>query len=150
MDTERITIRNFKHSDLEKLVEFKKESTGVSFPGRDFNEESFRRELLNRYSGDPESIKVAEMDGRVVGYVYFKITETAFGRSGVINHVFVDEEYRKIGLGQKLMGIAEDYLKSRGLKRIRVTITKTNEPSLRMCRRLGYSEKRVVMEKELD
>jgi RimJ/RimL family protein N-acetyltransferase len=55
-----------------------------------------------------------------------------------------------MGLGQRLMGIAEDCMRSRGLKRIRVTITKTNEPSIRMCQKLGHREKRVVMEKELD
>lgn len=150
MDSKGVAVRNFRQGDLESIVDFKRESAAVSFPGRGFSEESFRKEILKRTSKNPESIKIAEKDGKVVGYVYFKIVRTAFGRSGVINHVFVDREHRRMGLGQRLMEVAEDHLRSQDLERIRVTITKTNEPSLRMCRRLGYREKRLVMEKELD
>ena len=57
--------------------------------------------------------------------------------------------YRRQGLSLKLMQAAEDWLSSQGIDRIEVQITRENEASLAMCRKLGYQEKRLVLEKKI-
>ena len=146
---EGVMIRDFRKTDIDRITEFKKESMKVSFPHLSLDTDSFRSDLLSKLDKDPESIKVAEKGGRVVGYVYFKVVQSSLGMSGVINHVFVEKDFRKTGLGTELMKLAEGIMRSRGVKRLRVTVTISNEPSINMCRKLGYQDRRVQMEKEL-
>jgi ribosomal protein S18 acetylase RimI-like enzyme len=140
-------IRSFRNSDLNRIVEFKHQSVKVSFPGLDFDDKLFRKALLN--SG-PGSVMVAEDNGTVIGYIFLKTKKTSTGKYGIIHHVFVDPDYRGRGIATTLMKKAEDHFRSLGLRRIRSTVTLSNEPSISMVRRLGYKEKRLILEKELD
>ena len=63
-------IRNFKPQDLETLVKFKGESIRVSFPGKSYNLDLFKSRLLK---ADPSTILVAEDQGRIAGYCWFRI-----------------------------------------------------------------------------
>jgi len=145
-----INIRNFEEKDIGKIIEFKKESAKVSFPGIDIDTNLFKRRLLRKVKKDPNLVKIAEKDMDVIGYVFLDKRKAITGPIGYINHVFVTEPYRKSGLGSRLTQEAEDYLKSVGIKRIRVTITKTNTVSLNFCKKLGYEEKRLILEKTLN
>lgn len=146
---EGMTVRNFSPEDLDVVRGFKEKSVRISFPDADYDIEAFRRNLLSSSEKEPDSVKVVEKGGRVVGYIWFRIKSGITGNLGIINHVFIDDSVRKLGLASSLMKIAEEFFMSRDIKRVRVTITLTNEPSIRMCKKMGYREKRVIMEKEL-
>jgi ribosomal protein S18 acetylase RimI-like enzyme len=150
MPDSRIRFRDFEDRDLDRILDFKKESAGVSFPGMDFDMDLFRRKLLGMLRKDPNSVKVAELGNDIIGYVFLEIKKAGTGSIGCINHVFVSEPHRNSGLGASLVKIAEDYLRSRGIRRIRATVTKTNQASLNFCRKLGYKEKRLILEKTLN
>ena len=139
-------IRDFKPEDLETLARFKEESVRISFPGSDYNIDGYRKRLL---SSDPATIKVAEDRGRIAGYIWFSIRSSSRGQKGVINHTFVEQDYRRQGLSLKLNKAAEGWLRSQGIGRIEVKISKDNMPSLEMCRKLGYKETRLILEKSL-
>jgi ribosomal protein S18 acetylase RimI-like enzyme len=143
------SFRPFRRPDLERLVEFRARSAGVSFPGRSHDPGFFREQLLRRVKRDPGCIIIAERSGSIAGYVQFRESRTALGRAGVISHVFVDEAFRRHGLGRSLMEAAEQALDSRGVDRVRVTVTSSNAPSLGLCRGLGYRETRLVLEKDI-
>ena len=149
-DSSEIVFRNFRKTDLGRILGFKKESAAISFPGLDVNMDSFRSKLLKVLKTDRNSVKVAETGGEIIGYVFFEVKEASTGPIGYINHVFVSEPYREQGIGTKLMEMAEDYLRSRGVRRARLTVTRTNKPSLKLCSRMGYREKRLILEKPLN
>jgi len=149
-DKSKIKFRNFEEKDLDKILKFKETSAEISFPGLDIDTNLFKKRLLNKVRNDPNSVKVAELDSEIIGYVFLEIKKGTTGPIGYINHVFVSEPYRKSGLGTMFMQIAEDYLKSRGIKRVRVTVTKTNKVSLKFCKKNGYTEKRLILEKPLN
>ena len=98
---------------------------------------------------EPGSVLVADDNDKVIGYVFLRTKKTSTGTYGVVHHIFVDPDYRGKGIATELMGKAEDYFRSRGVKAARSTVTITNEPSLKMVRKLGYREKRIVFEKDL-
>lgn len=149
-DLSGIRIRNFQEKDTESIIGFKKESAKLSFPGIDIDTELFRRRLLKRTEKNPNLVKVAEDNGRVIGYVFMDRRKSITGPVGYISHVFVAEPYRKSGLGLRLAKEAEYYLRSLGIRKLRVTVTKTNTLSLNFCRKLGYEEKRLILEKTLN
>jgi ribosomal protein S18 acetylase RimI-like enzyme len=138
-------IREFRKQDLDRILQFKCASVKVSFPACEFDSTNFRKNLLAAPAG---SVLVAEEDG-IIGYVYLKTRKTGIGKYGTVNHIFVDPEYRDKGIASALMQKAEQYFHAQGIKRMRLTITVTNKPSLGLARKLGYKEKRVIMEKEL-
>lgn len=139
-------IRDFRPEDLETLARFKQESVSISFPGSDYSLDLYRKSILK---APPETVKVAEDGGKIAGYIWFRVKEGASGRCGVIMHTFVDQACRRRGLSLKLNRAAEDWFRSHGIGRIEVTISRENKPSLAMCRKLGYQEKRIVLEKRL-
>ncbi len=146
---EGFVLRNFAPEDLDKVSDFKKKSVVISFPDAGYDIESFRRNILSSSEREPDSVRVLERDGRVVGYVWFRIKSGMMGMLGIVNHVFIDESVRRMGLANELMTVAEEYFRSRGIKKARVTVTLSNESSMKMCKKLGYREKRVIMEKDL-
>jgi len=144
-------VRDFVPGDLEKICAFKEKSSEFSFPGKGVDIGIFKRQILRSLGKKrPDSIKVVETDdGSVVAYVRFGIKKTITGEHGSIKHVFVSRDYRGQGLATMLMKEAEAGLRALGLKDIKVVVTKTNEPSMMMCKSLGYREKRAILEKEI-
>lgn len=140
-------IRDLKKKDVEELSNFKKSSAKISFPDSDLNIEIFKRNLLK---SNPEFIKIVEDNKIVVGYIWLGIKKVDVGKYGIIRNLFIKENYRGKGLALKLMKLAEEYFKNIGIKKIRLTITLTNEASMNLCKKLGYKEKRIILEKELD
>ena len=142
-------LRNFTPDDLETVSEFKRKSVVISFPDTEYDIDNFRKNILSSSENEPDSVQVLENDGKIIGYIWFRIRSGITGHLGIVNHVFIDESVRRMGLANELMKVAEDFFMSRGIKRARVTVTLSNESSMRMCRKLGYAEKRVIMEKDL-
>ena len=140
-------IRSFKNSDLDKIMEFNYESNKISFPNYEFDGSFFKKNILSAETG---SVLVAEEDGKIAGYIYVKIKKLSSGVVGIIQHVFVDPKFRGNGLATRLIKKGFKYFRSKNVKRIRSTVTLANETSLKMIRKLGFEEKRIVMEKMLD
>lgn len=72
---------------------------------------------------DPHGLILATDEGKVVGMVHagFGTNDTETGlmlESGVICMVMVHPDYRRLGLGSRLVSLAEDYLKNRGATNI--------------------------------
>lgn len=144
----RTKIRSFRESDIKKIMEFKRQSVKLSFPRKKMNEARYKKRLLRYAKKQPDGIRVVE-DGEIAGYIWFSVEKNYLGRYGLVHHIYIDKNYRNLGLGKKLMKLAEGYFKRKGIKRIKVTITLGNKPSLRMCKRLGYKESRIIMERFL-
>ena len=144
-----IAVRDATPADMDAMCGFKKRSVTLNFPKRSFNEQMFRKHLLREVKLKPGMVRVTEVDGKVAGYVWFKVIDSSVGLFGRIEHIFVDEKYRKRGLGKKLMVDAEDCVKAWGVRRIKLTVTKENKAAASLYKRIGYNTTRIVMEKDL-
>jgi len=138
-------IRNFEKGDLEKIIGFKKQSSKENFPGLKYDMNRFKDKILKT---NPDNIKAVEIDNNIVGYIWFEIKKFSTGKYGVIRNLFIEPEYRHKGLAQELMRTAENQIKKETNK-IRVTISKSNEASVRLCKKMGYKETRYIMEKTI-
>ena len=143
-----IKIRNFRQEDADAVVGFKSRSVKVNFPGCEFNARMFKDLILKNSKRCPDCVKVAEDDGKLIGYIWFKVVESTVGTFGRFEHLFVEESHRKRGIGRKLMESGEKYFSSRGIKKMKLTVTKGN-PAISLYEKMGYSVKRYKMEKDL-
>jgi ribosomal protein S18 acetylase RimI-like enzyme len=97
---------------------------------------------------------VAELEGRVVGYVYADVEGTSWmdlrGPAGVIHDIYVDESARTQGAGRALMRAAIEWIRSKGRNQI-VLLTKTkNEHAQALFKNIGFRPSMIEMTLDLD
>jgi GNAT superfamily N-acetyltransferase len=82
---------------------------------------------------DPAGGLIAEEHGRPVAL----LTTANFGSTGWIGHLIVLPDYRKIGLGTRMMHKAVEHLQKHGVSTIRL---EADPPGMGIYRRLGFEE----------
>jgi ribosomal protein S18 acetylase RimI-like enzyme len=84
------------------------------------------------------------MDGDIkAGYCLASVEKGA----GEIDSIFLYPEYRKRGIGERLMGEALDWLEAHGCSQIRVAIACGNEDAIGFYRKFGFAERFLVMQR---
>jgi ribosomal protein S18 acetylase RimI-like enzyme len=146
---ENIIQRDFRESDLPRIIEFKQESAGISFPGQELDPDNFKRRLLTEVKNNPEMIQVLESNSEIVGYVWFGYREGDFGRYGFLHQLFIREDFRKRGLAKRLLAYAEKRLAEKGVKKMRIMVHDKNCKACSLYEKTGYKKTRLVMEKAL-
>lgn len=82
-------------------------------------------------------ILVAEYSGKIVGFIQgFPITD----KEWLINAIAVSPNYRRKGIGQKLVKELISYLHHRGWKKIILYVKPNNAPAIRLYKKLGFKE----------
>jgi len=145
----KIRIRDFLPGDLEKILRYREEVARESFPELKMESEKARKAILSQLENHPGTLKVAESEGKPIGYIMFTPKSGSLGKYGRITSIFVERPWRKQGVGALLLEEAEKSLLSKGINRIYAEITNTNKPSLDFFRKSGYKEKRTVVEKRV-
>jgi GNAT superfamily N-acetyltransferase len=119
-----------------------------------------RSSYIERLYADCErtggAIFLAETANRVLGFVCVLSqveSEDIIERDRLYAYVidlFVEEPYRRIGVGSKLMQVAEAHAKSCSATRIRVGVLVANSGAHELYCRLGYHDQEIVLEKTLE
>ena len=98
--------------------------------------------LLNRLKEmHPDGFLVAEIQGRIVGYV---IGVIRWGLTGHILAIAVDPPYRMRAVGTALMTNILDRLCMKGAKQVRLEVRKSNMAARRFYLKLGFVEREEV------
>jgi ribosomal protein S18 acetylase RimI-like enzyme len=126
-----LQIRSLNKRDYNNLI-ILWEKAGLPYKptGRD-SREAIQRQVEE----NPDFFLGAFLEDELVGCVIASFD----GRKGWINRVAVSPEQRKNKIATRLIRAAEKALKKRGAEVIGVLIYKTNEPSLRLFQKIGYS-----------
>jgi L-amino acid N-acyltransferase YncA len=136
-------IREAVEDDLPAIVEI----YNVTVPTRMVTAElepttvEARQAWFREHSSQHYPLWVAESKGRVVGWLDFKrfLPRCAYCGTAEIS-VYVDEEFRRGGVGQRLLEQAIARAPSLGLTALVGLIFGHNEPSLRLFQRLGFEQ----------
>jgi len=98
-----------------------------------------RRDWLGAHSPDRHPLWVAEVDGRVIGWLSCKSFLPRCAYRGTIElSVYVDEKFRRRGIARRLLEEAIAHTSSLGINAMVGLIFAHNEPSLRLFERLGF------------
>jgi L-amino acid N-acyltransferase YncA/cephalosporin hydroxylase len=94
---------------------------------------------FREHSPEQYPVWVAESEGRVIGWLDFKrfLPRCAYRGTAEIS-VYVDEEFRRRGVGQRLLEHAIARAPSLGITALVGLIFGHNEPSLKLFQRLGF------------
>ncbi|RLE87781.1 MAG: hypothetical protein DRJ49_05965 [Thermoprotei archaeon] len=143
---QRLKIRLAEVDDREKLLEFRRialeTEPEIWLPDElDLNE--IRRNVYgwdsSKYPND--YIIVAELDGRIIGYLHLSICYRLFdgGPSAWIKDVFVLKKYRGYKVGTRLIEFAKEIAKKRGCKILRLIVGLENLAGLVFYKQCGFN-----------
>ncbi|HEX9580564.1 MAG TPA: ribosomal protein S18-alanine N-acetyltransferase [Gemmatimonadales bacterium] len=119
---DRFRIRAAAEADLEQVAAIERDVFSDPWSARSF------LPLLK-----PDAL-VAEAGGRIVGYLF---SRSAADEAEVLN-LAVAPEYRRAGLGRRLLETVIDRWKTRGLKRVYLEVRASNEPAQAFYQALGF------------
>ena len=134
-DLNDITNLNNKLFKLEKenydntLVE--------NWPLSEDGNEYFEDLIINQY------VIVATINNKVIGYLAGSINEKGSYKEvqyGEINNMFIDEKYRKYGIGKKLINEFKDYCKDNKIYNIKVEASYKNKGAIEFYHKNGFNE----------
>ncbi len=126
--TKLVTIDDY--DELFKLWNSTEQSRRVLNPVDD------SREGIERYlKRNPNTCFAAVQDGRIIGV----ILTGHDGRRGIIHHMCVHLEFRRMGIASHLVSLAEDALKKEGIQKVFGLVFADNEAGNLFWEKQGYS-----------
>jgi len=99
------------------------------------NDNHISEEILKKKIKNNE-ILVIENKEKIIGWLRYNLF---WDNIPFMNMIYFLEEYRKIGLGKKLVEFWENEMKNNGYKNV-LTSTQSNEDAQHFYRKLGYIE----------
>lgn len=105
-------------------------------------EKVFNKKQITKYELNDSNAYfiVAEIDNNIVGLVQLDIIIDVFGgfKYGYVNSVCVDENYRKNGIGTKLMNMVTEICEKEKCKHIELTSSNNKKAAHQLYFKLGY------------
>jgi len=95
---------------------------------------------LRAQAGPQQRFFVAELDGRLAGYIRVKPATTLRENAHVLGIVGLDvgPGDRRQGVGSALLAAAEPHARARGARKLSLRVLGTNETALRLYERHGF------------
>ncbi len=120
-----LILRACSIDDLSDILKIERES----FPSP-WSREDFLAEL--RFGA--LSI-VAELDGKVVGYLFARVVHDTMD----INNICVSREFRGRGIGRRLLRECLDIAQKKEVRTVFLEVRRSNRPAINLYRSFGFS-----------
>ncbi|NMC15011.1 MAG: GNAT family N-acetyltransferase [Chloroflexi bacterium] len=99
--------------------------------------DTFRR-TLGRFS----NVYIAEIDQKVVGFMLCRVKRVPAYMGGVLvgelSDMWIAEEARRLGIGDKLSRLALDWLRQQGVHSVEIQVLRDNDASWKLYDRMGF------------
>jgi ribosomal protein S18 acetylase RimI-like enzyme len=158
----RIALREFSfEEDADAVCSFQDETYALNFPDFHYTRgfaQAFRHDLRRASLDHHHGLFVLDerRDDRdekhaLAGFLWLVVCENNWTgeRYGYINNIYLVPERRKQGLAQEMMRHTDDFFRARGVRRVRLTVTASNNEAAALYGRAGYRVTRWEMDKEL-
>ena len=116
---------------------------------------AFEQSVQDQLTKDNWKIFVAETNKKIVGFLTLQMRSNrrqwgnVADTDGRIDCLAVDENYRHMGIGTKLIEWVENYLKNNGVFEIRLTVSIHNPNAIKCYEKMGMKTYIYTMRKEL-
>ncbi len=150
-----VEIREASLRDVEAIVELNKKLADIHAEIDEIykrgceTSKGFRNHVESLISSENASLLVAEMDGRVAGYMIGLIEKPRpflkLEKIGRISDAYVDFEYRKKGVGRALLNRLLEWFRSNGVEYITLSVDVRNRAGYSFWRKMGFEDWMVRM-----
>ncbi len=135
-----IVVRPLSELDIESITRIDEKVTGLYRP------QFWENRIAYYLRRDPENSRVAEVDGRVVGFMLADLRGGEFGleeTSGWIERFGVDPEFRGRGLGRRLFDELAAQFRATGATRLRTLVDSSSGETAGFLKSVGFSPSRL-------
>ncbi len=112
-------------------------------------EDGYARFLGSQLDREDDVVLVAERGGEIVGYVFAGVEPRSWKElrdvAGFVHDVYVVEDARGSGAGERLVEAAAEWLAARGVERVMLWTAEKNAPAQRLFERLGFRRTMIEM-----
>ena len=137
---EKGSIRMATIQDAEQLVAIYKpyvEHTAITFEYEVPSVEAFKMRIQNTLEKYPYI--VATLQDEIIGYAYAGAFKTRAAYAWAVEtSIYVKEDYRGLGVGQKLYDVLEGLLHAQHIINVNACITYPNDASIHFHKKRGY------------
>lgn len=131
-------IRNATGKDATEISRISSKDLGYEC------EESFVKERLENLDESREVVFVAELDGKVAGYVHAEVYTLLYYESMAnILGLAVSSDFRRRGVGKALMLQVEEWAGKREIKEIRLNSGGTRKEAHEFYRAIGFDDEKM-------
>lgn len=157
-----LTISSATLGDLPDLVRMNREvqrlhaQLAPDIYAPDCDEKELSDYWRERLGEECNRVRLAKIDGRIAGYVWFEIQErprTLFKllrRRIYVHHIGVSADHRKMCVGAALLNDVEATAREFGVRDLELEASAANAIALRFFRKQGYHERFVVMSNRIE
>jgi ribosomal protein S18 acetylase RimI-like enzyme len=135
VEAPEITIRPLEDVDIDAITRIDEKLTGTYRPG------FWETRVAYYLRRDPESSRIAQVDGNVVGFMLGDVRGGEFGleeTSGWIERFGVDPGQRGKGVGRKLFEALSAYFKAAGATTIRTFVDNRQAENASFLKAVGF------------
>lgn len=142
-------VRPAKSSDVERIVDLWEEMfqfhrrLDEHFTISNGGRESFTKHVEGNLTAVDSSILVAEVGKVVVGFSFAMIAKYPpvfeMERYGLITDLAVSRDFRRRGIGERLLRDVFRWFSGKGMTRIEVHVANCNEVSRNFWRKMGFT-----------
>jgi GNAT superfamily N-acetyltransferase len=158
-----VIIRHSREEDIVLLVDLYREFHEFHVEGVPdrlqrpsvYDSDDLRKRLIEVMEGEDSAIFIAESDGQVVGLAEVYIKDDQANpyvipyRYGFLQSMVVSENYRKHGIGKRLLYTIEQWARERGASEVRLNIWEFERGPLIFYEKQGYRTLRRTMLRKL-
>ncbi|RLI68286.1 MAG: hypothetical protein DRP02_12880 [Candidatus Gerdarchaeota archaeon] len=145
-----IQIRKAKQNDIdaivklnEQLADYHRKIDKYYKPGSE-TRKGFRKYLLEIIRKRNVKIMVAETNNKIIGYFIGTIEKAkpfvVPKKIGRISGAFVEEKYRKSGIGRMMFDELVQWFKKNKIKHIELSVDSRNEIGIKAWQKFGFKE----------
>jgi ribosomal protein S18 acetylase RimI-like enzyme len=134
---EQIRIRSLDELDIARIVAIDERLTGVYRP------DVWERRVMYYLRRNPDLSQVAEMNGKVVGFMLSDLRGGEFGleeTSGWIERFGVDPDFQGRSIGRRLFEAVVAQLKGQGATTMRTLVEKSDSELASFLRAVGFKD----------
>ncbi len=150
-DMNRATIRNARKSDLPAVNQLIFQLISTLDKKEDIDPEFFSRNSRSLFRSANSYFLVAEKGRTAVGFVHFTTrgTITHRGLSGLVDELVVAKDFRKVGIGRRLLLASVQRCRELGCCEVEVSTERTNKVARAFYRSCGFEECGILLERDL-
>lgn len=118
-------LRAWQDSDIDKIAELENAC---------FKDPWSLNTLKSAFNSPVFYGLVDEVDGEILGYLAMNVVLD----EASVDDIAIKKEHRKQGLAKKMLSLAENELKARGVNKIFLEVRRFNEPAIKLYETLGF------------
>jgi|SRR3990167_9023183 len=117
-------------------------------------DKKFQLYLTEAVVNNRPHILIATSEDKIVGFVTYEKVEADYFDTSIVEHgdvleLYIDDRYRKYGIGNKLMSKVENFFKGEGLEFMSLQCSTYNKNALDFYSKSGYINRQSLLYKKI-